>query len=227
MVVAMPFVPGRPGAKLCQPSAVDFAQFVLRHLPAPPARVLEVGCGEEGGVTPRLAAAGYDPLAIDPRAPAGRRYRRVTLEELDDPGPFAAAVCGRVLHHVLPLGPALDRLAALAPVLVADEFSWDRIDDRARDWYEVRYRELVATGYEPPGPPGLDEWCGRHDHLHVLETLRDELGSRYEERVFEARPYLYRWLGDARSEQLEARLIDAGTIRPIGWRYVGDRLDGG
>jgi Methyltransferase domain len=202
---------------------VDFAEFVLRHLPDSPGRVLEVGCGEEGGVTPALAAAGFEPLAIDPRAPAGRWYRRVTLEELDDRGPFVAAVCGRVLHHVKPLGPALDRLARLAPVLVADEFSWDRIDDRARHWYEARYRDLVAEGHEPPGPPDLDEWRDRHDHLHVLETLRDELASRYDERVFQPRPYLCRWLGDAASEQLESRLIAAGALRAIGWRYVGER----
>jgi hypothetical protein len=202
---------------------VGFAEFVLCHLPEPPARVLEVGCGEEGGVAPTLAAAGYEPLAIDPRAPAGRWYRRVTLEELDDPGPFAAAVCGRVLHHVNPLGPALDRLASLAPVLVADEFSWDRIDDRARDWYEARYRELIGEGHEPPGPADLDEWRGRHDHLHVLDTLRDELASRYDERAFEPRPYLYRWLGDESSERLELRLIEDGALRAIGWRYVGER----
>ena len=195
----------------------------MRHLPDPPARVLEVGCGEEGGVTPTLATAGYEPLAIDPRAPAGRWYRRVTLQELDDDGPFAATVCGRVLHHVRPLGPALDRLAGLAPVLVADEFSWDRIDDPARDWYEARYRDLVADGHEPPGPPGLDEWRGRHEHLHVLETLRKELALRYDERVFEPRPYLYRWLGDGSSEELESRLIGDGTLRPVGWRYVGER----
>jgi hypothetical protein len=126
---------------------------------------------------------------------------------------------------VRPLGPALDRLAALAPVLVADEFSWDRIDDRARDWYLARFRELVSGGHDPPGPPDLDEWRGRHDHLHTLETLRAELGLRYDERVFERRPYLYRWLGDASSEELETRLIEAGELRPVGWRYVGDRRD--
>lgn len=202
---------------------MDFAAFVLRHLPDPPGRVLEVGCGEEGGVTPALAAAGYEPLAIDPRAPAGRWYRRITLDELDDPGPFDAAVCGRVLHHVNPLGRALDRLAALAPLLVADEFSWDRIDDRARAWYEPRYRELVANGHELPGPSNLDEWRGRHDHLHVQETLRAELAPRYDERLFEPRPYLYRWLGDPASEEVETRLIEAGGLEPIGWLYVGQR----
>jgi len=56
--------------------------------------VLEVGCGREGGVAPELAAAGYDVLAVDPAAPPGPWYRRVTLEELDDDGPFDAARAG-------------------------------------------------------------------------------------------------------------------------------------
>jgi 2-polyprenyl-3-methyl-5-hydroxy-6-metoxy-1,4-benzoquinol methylase len=47
----------------------DFLEFVLSRLPRAPARVLEVGCGIEGGVTPALAACGYDVLGIDPDAP--------------------------------------------------------------------------------------------------------------------------------------------------------------
>src|SRR6266566_8012069 len=109
-------------------SSVDFTEFALSQLPEPPGRVLEVGCGHEGGVAPALAAAGYEILAIDPHAPAGPLYRRVTLEELDDPGPFDAVVAGRVLHHVHPLGAALDKLAGLAPLLVLDEFAWERLD---------------------------------------------------------------------------------------------------
>src|SRR5205085_323501 len=42
-------------------AVVDFATFALSHLPAPPARVLEVGCGRRGGITPALAAAGREP----------------------------------------------------------------------------------------------------------------------------------------------------------------------
>jgi len=58
---------------------------------------------------PRLDRAG-DDLSGHPRAPEGPLYRGVTLEDLDDPGPFGAAGAGRVLHHVDPLGPALDKL---------------------------------------------------------------------------------------------------------------------
>ena len=90
--------------------SMEFSEHVLRHLPPPPLRVLEVGCGSQGGVTPALVAAGYDVLAVDPRAPEGPNYRRITLEQLE-PEPFDAVVAGRVLHHVTPLGSALAKLA--------------------------------------------------------------------------------------------------------------------
>src|SRR6266542_1582962 len=77
-------------------AVVDFTEFALSQLPGPPRRVLEVGCGYQGGVAPALAAAGYDVLAIDPDAAEGPLYRAIALEELDDPGPFDAVVAGRV-----------------------------------------------------------------------------------------------------------------------------------
>lgn len=199
----------------------DFTDFVLTHLPPPPGRVLEVGCGDEGGVTQALADAGYAPLAIDPRAPEGEWYRRVTLEELDGEGPFEAAVCGRVLHHLRPLGSALDKLALLAPLLILDEFAHNWVDGAAQSWYEAQHRTLTAAGREPKGPPRLDEWRERHSDLHTIETMRTELDARYDQRVFEPGPYLYRWLGGPSSEELERALVSAGAIPAIGWRYVG------
>jgi SAM-dependent methyltransferase len=204
---------------------VDFTEFALSQLPEPPGRVLEVGCGYEGGVAPALAAAGYDVLAIDPDAPAGPLYKRVTLEELDDPGPFDAVVAGRVLHHVDPLGPALDKLLALAPQLVLDEFAWNHMDEPTIDWYEAQHKVLVAAGREPKGPPDLAQWRARHRDLHTYETLRAEIDARYELRHFEWRPYFYRWLEGPATEELEAGLIAAGAIRPIGFLYAGARSE--
>jgi hypothetical protein len=204
---------------------VDFTTFTLSHLPAPPQRVLEVGCGREGGVAPALADAGYDVLAIDPEAPEGRLYRRTTVEELEDPGPFDAVVAGRVLHHVDPLGPALDKLAGLAPLLLVDEFAWNHMDEPTVDWYESQHSVLAAAGREPKGPSHLAEWRAKHQDLHPYETLRAEVDARYEERHFEWRPYFYRWLGGPASEELEAGLIQAGAIRPIGFRYAGVRRE--
>jgi SAM-dependent methyltransferase len=204
---------------------VDFKDYALSQLAAPPQRILEVGCGHEGGVAPALASAGYDVLAIDPDAPDGPSYRRVTLEELDDPGPFDAVVAGRVLHHVHPLGAALDKLAALAPLLILDEFAWNHMDEPTVGWYESQHRLLVAAGREPKGPADLAEWRARHADLHPYETLRAEVDARYEQRHFEWRPYFYRWLGGPASESLEEGLIAAEAIRPIGFRYAGVRRE--
>jgi hypothetical protein len=202
---------------------VDFTGFALSQLPEPPARVLEVGCGREGGVAPALATAGYDVLAIDPDAPEGRLYRRVALEQLDDPGPFDGVVAGRVLHHVDPLAPALDKLVGLAPLLVIDEFAWNHMDETTVDWYESQHRLLTAAGRTPKGPSSIADWRARHSDLHPYETLRAELDARYEERHFEWCPYFHRWLEGPATEGLEQGLIEAGAIRPIGFRWSGVR----
>jgi methyltransferase family protein len=199
----------------------EFADFVLARLPSPPARVLEVGCGPEGGVTPALAGAGFDVLGIDPLAPDGPLFRRVTLEELADPGPFAAVVAARVLHHVRPLGPALDKLAGLAPILLLDEFAPELIDEPTREWYEAQHRLLDAAGIEPPGPPDLGEWRERHRDLHPSHVLLRELALRYETVHLERRPYLYRWLAGPASEALERAVAQADAIRAVGFRFEG------
>jgi hypothetical protein len=201
--------------------ALDFVDYVFTHLPPPPARVLEVGCGEEGGVAPVLASAGYDVLAIDPRAPEGPLYRRVSLEELEDPGPFDAVVAGRVLHHVEPLGSALERLARLAPVLILDEFAHDRIDAAARHWYREQYSQLAAGTAAPKAPPDLEQWTEAHAGLHPYDALRRELDARFDERDFRWGPYLYRWLRDPVTKEREEMMIAAGALQPIGFRYMG------
>jgi Methyltransferase domain len=198
-----------------------FAEFLLEHLPPPPARVLEVGCGETGGVTPVLADAGYDALAIDERAPEGDRFRRITLQELEEPAEFDAVVAERVFHHVHPLGEALDKVARLAPLLVLDEFAWERIDEPTRGWYEGQHRVLRAVGREPHGPPDLSDWRARWEGLHPSHVVLAELAARFDERFYEDRPYLYRWLDGPATEPLERSLIDAGAIRPIGFRWIG------
>jgi hypothetical protein len=199
----------------------SFAQFLLEQLPPPPARVLEVGCGPRGGVTLELAAHGYDTLGIDERAPQAERFRQITLEELAEPDAFDAVVAERVFHHVHPLGQALDKVARLAPLFVLDEFAWERIDEPTRDWYEGHHRALSASGQEPPGPPDLTEWRRRWDGLHPSDVLRRELATRFDQRLYEDRPYLYRWLAGPATEPLEQALVDAGAIRPIGFRWVG------
>ncbi len=198
----------------------DFGTFVLKQLPPPPLRVLEVGCGHEGGLVDLLAGAGYEVLGVDPHAPEGSRFVQATFQELK--GEWDAVVAGRVLHHVHPLDEGLDLLASFAPLLIVDEFAHDRIDRAAQDWYEGQHRMLRASGVEPNGPSDLDEWRERHAAvLHSHDVVLAGLRARYDERVLEWLPYLSRWLGGPSSESLEETLIAAELIPAIGYRWAG------
>ncbi len=199
---------------------MEFDAFVLARLGGEPRRVLEVGCGPEGGVTPALVAAGHDVVAIDPKAPEGEPFLRTTLEAFEG-GSFDAVVAGRVLHHLEPLDDAVDRLARLAPLLLVDEFAWNHLDPPTQAWYERRHQELLRDGVPPAGPASLDEWRRRHPGLHPYETLREALERRFDVQELEWRPYLYRWLGAGFAEE-EAE-IAAGRVRPIGYRVAAVR----
>ncbi|HEY8316141.1 MAG TPA: methyltransferase domain-containing protein [Gaiellaceae bacterium] len=201
-----------------------FSTFVLNQLPPPPGRILEVGCGREGGLVAFLVDAGYDVLGVDPHAPEGERFVQATFQEASNRlllEGFDAVVAGRVLHHVNPLGDGLDLLASFAPLLVVDEFACDRIDHAAQEWYEGQHRMLRASGVEPNGPADLDEWRERHPGLHPHVVVLAALRGRYDERALEWVPYLSRWLGGPSSEALEQTLIDAALIAPIGYRWAG------
>ena len=199
---------------------MDVTAFVLSQLPVPPARVLEIGCGPDGGITPALVEAGHDAIGVDPRSPDGDRFRTATFQELDE-GPFDAVVGERVLHHVEPLGSSLDRLSRLAPLLILEEFAWEQMNEPTRDWYQSQHAALIAAGVEPSGPAVWADWEDEHVDLHRSDVLRRELAERYDETYFEPRPYLYRWLAGPVTQPLEESLIAVGAIRPIGFRWTG------
>ena len=168
-------------------------------------------------------------LAIDPAAPDGELFRRIKLEELEGDERYDAVVTARTLHHITDLGPALDTIREyLRPsgVLVVLEFAWDRLDLATADWFYGQRRAVAAAhGHEPPA--GLDdcrrEWEAEHVGLHGYQALRSELDARFRERFFSWEPYLYRLLENGvAAEQLERGLIEAGAIRAVGWRYVGE-----
>jgi SAM-dependent methyltransferase len=201
-------------------------EFLRSHLPPPPARVLEVGCGS-GELARTLAAVGYEVTAIDPEAPEGFIFRRLTLEEFEESAAFDAVVASRSLHHIEDLPAALDKVARLTPLLVLDEFAWDRLDEQTADWYYGQLRARAAAGQREAVPPSLDAcreaWDEEHSDLHGFDAMRAELDRRFEERSFAWTPYLYRYLGSATGAGLEQALINAGAIQPIGFRYVGER----
>jgi SAM-dependent methyltransferase len=206
---------------------VDLESFVLAHLPPRQARILEVGCGA-GGLARALARAGHDVTAIDPEAPEGPIFRRVTLEAFVEPGPFDAVVASVSLHHVDDLADALDKIAGLLRpegVLVLSEYAKERFDRATAEWYYEQRRALAASGGKA-APGSLDE-CIRGSEeddaeIHGYAAMRAELDRRFRERFFSWVPYLYRDLEGICSEALEQALIDAGTIRATGFRYVGE-----
>ena len=207
---------------------MDFTEFVLSHLPPPPARVLEVGCGR-GDLTRALAAAGYDALGIDPAAPPEQPFRRIKLEDLEEHERFDAVVTARTLHHVTHVDIALDRIAAHLPDggrVIVDELGWDLVDEPTAEWVWGQLRALAAARGED-APASVDEWWdhwkAEHVGLHGYGRLRDELDRRYRELHFSWEPHLYRYLDGVASESLERSLIEAGAIRPIAFRYVGAR----
>jgi hypothetical protein len=158
-------------------------------------------------------------LGVDPDAPDEPGFVRARFEEIE--GEWDAVVAGRMLHHVDPLDEGIAKLARLAPLLVVDEFAWNRIDDDARDWYAGQHRMLAAAGADPPGPENLVDWATRHPGLHSDDTVLAALRAHFDERVLERIPYLHRWLGGPSSEALESTLVDAGAFPAIGYRWAG------
>src|SRR5256885_17024938 len=91
-------MPGRSATK--PPSSwMSTEAWVKSTLPRPPARVLEVGCGD-GRLARALKRRGYDVVAVDPRAPKGPIFRQSRIEDFDEARRFDVAVAGLALHHV-------------------------------------------------------------------------------------------------------------------------------
>jgi len=90
----------------------DLLAFVTAHLPAPPASVLEVGCGR-GELARALVETGREVTGIDPEAPDGPPFVRVTLEHFETPDRFDAVVAASSLHHLHDLPAALDKISGL------------------------------------------------------------------------------------------------------------------
>ena len=211
------------------------APFVREHLPAPPARVLELGCGPLGGFVPGLRADGYDAVGIDRNAPAGDEYRQADFERSTLGEPVAAVVASRSLHHVADLGEVLDGVtASLAPggLVIVAEWQWERFDERTArwcferllaaedardDWLQRRRREWLARGTS--WDTYFAAWARSHG-LHPAERILAGLDEHFDRVLCEHGPYFYADL-EGVSELDEQAAIAAGEISATGIRYVG------
>jgi SAM-dependent methyltransferase len=206
---------------------------VRSHLPAPPAVVVEIGCGSHGGFVPRLADTGYQPLGIDPEAPEGPLFRRGAFERSDLPDPVDAMVACTSLHHVADPAEVVDKIASgLIPggAVIVIEWDWHRFDEATAQWcfarlgppephhwLRGRHDDWIASGQS--WTSYLHAWAAEHG-LHAWERLLSELDGRFDRVACAAGPYFFADLaGTSEADEMDA--IDAGRIRATRVDYVG------
>src|SRR6516162_1857507 len=210
--------------------------FVRGWLPAPPAAVVEIGCGPLGGFVPMLRSAGYDASGVDPEAPEGPWYHRVEFERLEPAGAVAAVVACTSLHHVADVGEVLSRAgSALNDVgtLVVVEWAWERFNaatarwcfDRLldptaeHDWLRHRHDEWRASGL--PWESYLRSWAAE-EGLHAGADIVRELDARFDRQFLGYGPYFFPGLAGV-TEAREQAAIDAGELQAGRITYAGRR----
>jgi SAM-dependent methyltransferase len=197
-------------------------RFIRANLPAPPARVLEVGAGS-GDLARVLADLGYDVTAIDPGGEGD--VLPLPLLEIGEPaGSFDAAVAVVSLHHVEPLEPSCRRLAEVVRpggTLVVDEIDVRRFDERAAGWLLEQWRAIGRDAGQEPRE--LVE--GMRAHLHPLEAIAEALDPWFELGPIARSSYLYRWHLEPGLRPAEEALIAGGELPAVGARFVAPRRD--
>lgn len=205
---------------------------VRERLPAPPARVVEVGCGPLGGFVPALRDDGYDAVGVDPKAPSGPHYRQVEIEELTFEQ-IGAVVASTSLHHVADPRQVIAALAnALKPAgtVIVIEWAWEDFDQATArwaferlgpededGWLQRRREQWIASGLA--WDEFLRGWADEHG-IHSSSMLLQMLDEHFERKHLSRGPYLFADLGHTTQEE-ELEAIAAGEIRATRVDYVG------
>jgi SAM-dependent methyltransferase len=208
---------------------------VRSRLPQPPADVIDLGCGKNGGFVPMLRADGYDAIGIDPEAPRDVHYVRGAFEAFDVPRPVDAIVASTSLHHVRDPGEVIERItsALTSPgTIVVIEWAWEDFDEKTAEWcfdrlsshdqpgwLHRRRDEWVASGLD--WPTFVRDWASR-EGLHRGEDLVRLLDQRFERRRLARGTYFFCDLAGA-TEADEREAIEAGRIRATRIDYVGTK----
>jgi SAM-dependent methyltransferase len=206
---------------------------VRGRLPAPPAQVVEIGCGPLGGFVPMLRSSGYEALGVDPKAPDSDDYRRMKFEHLELVQDVDIVVASTSLHHVADPAEVVDRIASSLPsggMLVVVEWDWEEFDEATADWcfgrlgpdgeagwLHRRRDEWLTSGL--PWSAYLREWA-EAEQLHSADTLLRLLDVRFHGDHLARGPYFFPDL-DRTTEEDERAAIEAGQIRATRVDYVG------
>jgi SAM-dependent methyltransferase len=189
---------------------VDVALQFFRPRLAGAKRVLDVGCGN-GLLARRLAEAGLDVTALDAslkrtERAAGLRYVEADFLGFED-APYDALLFAASLHHLFPLGAALDRsLGLLRPggAFLASDFDVDAPDAATARWYYDVEGLLLQAGLFRPEKvdkaeiqDALLRWHQEHLHsppFHTGAAMRQGLEARFTDVGTATGPYLFRYV---------------------------------
>ena len=198
----------------------ELEAFVRAALPAPPARVLEVGAGR-GEIAVALREAGYAITAVDPAAEPGGIVQQCSLLEVR--GSFDVAVSIVALHHVDPLEESCAHLGSMLPSgaqLIVDEIDIDRYDERAIRWWSSQRRALGLDDHEHVPSDILGHL---RDHIHPLAKMLTALAPHFDLGPPVPGPYLHRWELQPSLFAAEVDLIASGLLPAVGSRFIAAR----
>jgi SAM-dependent methyltransferase len=212
--------------------------FIAAALPPPPARLLEIGCGAEGGIVPAALAAGYEAVGVDPQAPTGAAYRQMPFERYEPSSGIDAVVSVQAMHHLSDLDAAVDRIDRMLTsdaLVVIVEWAWERIDEATARWLFARVPAEANSGWAGqrrddwrasglPWPEYRDRWAREHG-LHRWDRVEAALGKRFDTFFRADVPSLFGDVAEI-SEGTERAAIDAGEIVTTGVHWVGRRRTG-
>jgi SAM-dependent methyltransferase len=226
--------------------------FLLSHIPVG-AEILEIGCGE-GRVACELLKRGYGVTGLDSDpeivASAQRRGVRAVVASWPDFAgsvSFDAIAFTRSLHHINPLGEALDHAQGLLNpngLLLIEDFAFEEANEATIDWFVKVLRSQQGKALIKPvagqlvtellaSTEVLNVWHRNRGHdLHSITTINDAIAERFVVLETQSAPYFYRYLIPVLPEtsaaasfvdevfQQEAILGKRGEIVLLGRRIV-------
>lgn len=214
----------------------DTVAFVRAH--TAPCRLLEVGCGS-GAVAARLQELGFEVTAIDEDEDVVAEARARGVNALAarwprwQPPAVDTVLFTRSLHHIPDTSAAAARAAAVAPLVLVEDFAYEECAPALIAWFasEAGKLRLPPDTFAARLARAADThgfWRAQHEHdLATAREMEDAMRAHCATVKVTGAPYLYRYLGDADPETIarvaegELEFARRSGIRPLGLRIVG------
>lgn len=190
----------------------ETASFLASYLRAG-AKVLEVGCGD-GEVAAELMRRDYNVMALDAEPERVVKAQKLGVRAMVASwpdyggGPFDMIAFTRSLHHIDPLGDAVQKAKKLlnpAGMLLIEDFAFGETDRATVNWFlevlRAQAKSLVLlvegqlvtellSGIDP-----MQVWQRSYNrNLHSFAAITDAVSKCFAIRETKSVPYLYRYL---------------------------------